>query len=42
VAAIVERLDGDRSDRVDVVLEPRLVVRHTTSDGENLSQSDAP
>ncbi|WP_090363840.1 LacI family DNA-binding transcriptional regulator [Mycolicibacterium fluoranthenivorans] len=41
VAAIVERLDGDRSDRVDVVLEPRLVVRHTTSDGENLSQSDA-
>lgn len=30
VAAVVERLDHDRTDRIDVLLEPRLVVRHTT------------
>jgi DNA-binding LacI/PurR family transcriptional regulator len=30
VRAVVERLDEDRRDRLDVLLEPRLVVRHTT------------
>jgi DNA-binding LacI/PurR family transcriptional regulator len=30
VRAVVERLDENRRDRVDVLLEPRLVVRHTT------------
>lgn len=30
VKAIVERLDNGRTERLDVVLEPRLVVRHTT------------
>ena len=30
VRAVVERLDEGRSDRVDVLLEPRLVIRHTT------------
>ncbi len=30
VKAVVERLDADRHERVDVLLEPRLVVRHTT------------
>jgi DNA-binding LacI/PurR family transcriptional regulator len=31
VAAAVERLDGDRTDPVEVVLTPRLVVRGTTA-----------
>lgn len=31
VAAVVERLDRDRTERVDVLLEPRLVARHTTT-----------
>jgi DNA-binding LacI/PurR family transcriptional regulator len=31
VKAIVERLDHDRGERTDVLLEPRLVVRHTTA-----------
>jgi DNA-binding LacI/PurR family transcriptional regulator len=30
VAAVVERLDEGRQERVDVLLEPRLVIRHTT------------
>ncbi len=30
VRAVVERLDDGRRDRVDLLLEPRLVVRHTT------------
>jgi DNA-binding LacI/PurR family transcriptional regulator len=30
VRAVVERLDEDRRERLDVLLEPRLVVRHTT------------
>jgi DNA-binding LacI/PurR family transcriptional regulator len=30
IKAIVGRLDNGRSERVDVLLEPRLVVRHTT------------
>jgi DNA-binding LacI/PurR family transcriptional regulator len=30
VRAVVERLDESRQERVDVLLEPRLVVRHTT------------
>ena len=30
VAAAVERLEGDRTAHVDVVLEPHLVVRGTT------------
>jgi DNA-binding LacI/PurR family transcriptional regulator len=30
VKAVVERLDDDRRERVDVLLEPRLVIRHTT------------
>ncbi|WP_458318634.1 LacI family DNA-binding transcriptional regulator [Mycolicibacterium brisbanense] len=30
VQAIVDRLDNGRTERLDVVLEPRLVVRHTT------------
>lgn len=30
VRAVVERLDENRHERVDVLLEPRLVVRHTT------------
>ena len=30
VRAVVERLDDGRRDRVEVLLEPRLVVRHTT------------
>ena len=31
VRAVVERLDENRQDRFDVLLEPRLVVRHTTA-----------
>ena len=31
VRAVVERLDENRQDRLDVLLEPRLVVRHTTA-----------
>ena len=31
VKAVVERLDEGRRERLDVVLEPRLVVRHTTA-----------
>jgi LacI family transcriptional regulator len=31
VHAVVERLDGGRSERLDVLLEPRLVIRHTTA-----------
>jgi DNA-binding LacI/PurR family transcriptional regulator len=30
VRAVVERLDENRRERLDVLLEPRLVVRHTT------------
>lgn len=30
VKAVVGRLDNDRTERIDVVLEPRLVVRRTT------------
>jgi DNA-binding LacI/PurR family transcriptional regulator len=30
VRAVVERLDEGRRERVDVLLEPRLVIRHTT------------
>jgi len=30
VRAVVERLDENRQERLDVLLEPRLVVRHTT------------
>jgi DNA-binding LacI/PurR family transcriptional regulator len=30
VQAVVERLDEDRRERIDILLEPRLVVRHTT------------
>lgn len=30
VAAVVERLDRDRTERIDALLEPRLVLRHTT------------
>jgi DNA-binding LacI/PurR family transcriptional regulator len=30
VRAVVERLDESRQDRLDVLLEPRLVIRHTT------------
>lgn len=30
VGAVVQRLDEGRQERVDVLLEPRLVVRHTT------------
>jgi DNA-binding LacI/PurR family transcriptional regulator len=30
VKAVVERLDEGRRERVDVLLEPRLVIRHTT------------
>jgi DNA-binding LacI/PurR family transcriptional regulator len=30
VKAVVERLDENRQDRLDVLLQPRLVVRHTT------------
>jgi DNA-binding LacI/PurR family transcriptional regulator len=30
VRAVVERLDEGRQERVDVLLEPRLVIRHTT------------
>jgi len=30
VRAVVERLDDGRHERIDVLLEPRLVVRHTT------------
>jgi LacI family transcriptional regulator len=33
VKAVVERLDEDRKDRIDVVLEPRLVTRNTTTAG---------
>ena len=29
--AVVERLDENREDRFDILLEPRLVVRHTTA-----------
>jgi DNA-binding LacI/PurR family transcriptional regulator len=31
VRAVVERLDENRQERLDVLLEPRLVVRHTTA-----------
>jgi DNA-binding LacI/PurR family transcriptional regulator len=31
VGAAVERLEGTREERADVVLEPRLVVRGTTA-----------
>jgi DNA-binding LacI/PurR family transcriptional regulator len=31
VKAVVERLDHDRRERLNVLLEPRLVVRHTTA-----------
>jgi DNA-binding LacI/PurR family transcriptional regulator len=31
VRAVVERLDEGRRDRLDVLLEPRLVIRHTTT-----------
>jgi DNA-binding LacI/PurR family transcriptional regulator len=31
VRAVVERLDENRQDRLDVLLEPRLIVRHTTA-----------
>lgn len=31
VDAVVERLDRGRAERIDVVLEPRLVVRRTTA-----------
>ncbi len=31
VRAVVERLDEGRQDRVDVMLEPRLVIRNTTA-----------
>lgn len=34
VKAVVERLDDGRRERVDVVLEPRLVIRHTTAPDE--------
>ena len=30
VKAVVERLDNERRERLDVLLEPRLVIRHTT------------
>jgi DNA-binding LacI/PurR family transcriptional regulator len=31
VRAVVERLDENRQERLDVLLEPKLVVRHTTA-----------
>ena len=35
VAAVVERLDGGRTDAVSSVLQPRLVVRDTTAPTPN-------
>jgi DNA-binding LacI/PurR family transcriptional regulator len=31
VAAIIERLDGDRTEDQDIVLEPHLIVRRSTA-----------
>ncbi|MHA3024526.1 LacI family DNA-binding transcriptional regulator [Mycobacterium sp. BMJ-28] len=41
VTAVVERLDRGRTERIDVVLEPRLVLRHTTIGNQGVGNASA-